>query len=506
MKFDETICAPATIPGTGAVSIIRVSGPDALLVADRTISFITGAAMSSEGYTVKYGRVVDSGHVLDEVLCNIYRAPHSYTGEDSVEIFCHASAYIAERLLQMLCAHGARPALPGEFTQRAFINGKMDLAQAEAVADVIAAGSEASLRIAMNQMRGGYSAKLSSLRDELLQITALMELELDFSEEEVEFADRGKLKGLVDEAIGHISELAATFKAGNAIKNGIPVAIAGPVNTGKSTLLNALLGEDRAIVSDIAGTTRDTVEETMVLEGVTYRFIDTAGIRETGDEIEKIGVGRSFSAIEGAEVIIALIDATAPLEEAAKELLEVVSRVREGQKLIVARNKVDLFDAIAPEQFPTKDMSYGTLELKYPAFGTWQLDPRALTAALCRELSQRHGADAQALQQRFEGGVVLDISARTGEGLEELRHLVTKGTAAGLALQDTLVTNLRHYQALRDCLSSLERVRTALATLAPGDLISQDLREALHHLGSITGAVTTDEILGEIFGRFCIGK
>ena len=506
MIFDETICAPATIPGTGAVSMIRVSGPQALRVCDSVISFKTGAAMSSEGYTVKYGRVLDKGAVLDEVLCNIYRAPHSYTGEDSAEIFCHASAYIAERLLQLLCAAGARPSRRGEFTQRAFLNGKMDLAQAEAVADVIAAGSEASLRIAMNQLRGGYSAKLSALRDELLQITALLELELDFSEEEVEFADRGRLSSLVDETIAHISALADTFKAGNAIKNGIPVAIVGPVNAGKSTLLNSLLCEDRAIVSDIAGTTRDTIEETIVLDGVTYRFIDTAGIRETADKIEKIGVERSCAAIEGAETVIAMIDATAPLHEAAKELWEVFSRTGKDQRVIVVRNKVDLFDAISPEEFPTKDMAYGVLELRYPAFGTYQLDPSALSEALCRLMGERYGTDPHTLMQRLEGGSVLDISARTGEGLQELRQLICAGAAQGLSSQESLVTNLRHYEELRASCDALRRVRSALSAGTPGDLISQDLREALHHLGTITGQITTDEVLGNIFSNFCIGK
>ena len=286
LNYGDTICAPATSVGAGAISIIRMSGPDALRITDEVVRFSSGTAQGSKGYTLKFGRIPD----VDEVLVSIFRAPHSYTGEDSVEISCHASSFVVSRLLELLIAAGARSAEPGEFTRRAFVNGKMDLAQAEAVADLISAGSEAAHRVAVNQLRGKYSLELKGLRDELLKLATLLELELDFSEEDVEFADRSRLKALLDEVSAHVVRLCDSFRTGNAIKKGVPVAIVGAVNSGKSTLLNALLGEDRAIVSDIPGTTRDTIEEVMVLDGVQFRFIDTAGIREASDCVEKIGI------------------------------------------------------------------------------------------------------------------------------------------------------------------------------------------------------------------------
>ncbi|MBP5740148.1 MAG: tRNA uridine-5-carboxymethylaminomethyl(34) synthesis GTPase MnmE, partial [Bacteroidales bacterium] len=293
MRFEDTIVAPATIPGTGAISIIRVSGPDALALSDKVVHLRNGSIASSKGYTIHYGDVtLEDGSRLDDVLVSVFRNPHSYTGEDSVEISCHASRYIVEQLLSLLCRAGARMAGPGEFTQRAFVNGKMDLAQAEAVADVIAAQSAAAHKVAYSQMRGHFSKELEQMSDELVDMTSLLELELDFSEEEVEFADRSKLNSLLEGLLAHVSRLIDSFRLGNAIKNGVPVAIVGAANSGKSTLLNALLGEDRAIVSDIAGTTRDSIEETLNIDGILFRFIDTAGIRETGETIEKIGIDR----------------------------------------------------------------------------------------------------------------------------------------------------------------------------------------------------------------------
>ena len=304
MNFSDTVCAPATSVGTGAVSMVRVSGPDSLAIVDKVVRFRSGSASESRGYRLKYGEIPD----VDEVVAGIYRAPHSYTGEDSAELCCHASAYIVGRILELLTEAGCRLAEAGEFTRRAFVNGKMDLAQAEAVADVIASGSEVQHRVAMNQLRGGYSEELGKIRAELLELTSLMELELDFSEEEVEFADRGRLAALLDDAISRCTALAGSFRVGNAIRNGVPVAIVGAPNSGKSTLLNALLHDERAIVSDVPGTTRDTVEETCVIGGVLFRFIDTAGIRETADKVERLGIERSFSKAAGAEVVLGVVD------------------------------------------------------------------------------------------------------------------------------------------------------------------------------------------------------
>jgi len=298
IRNEDTIYAPATVPGTGAISVIRISGPEALAIADKVITCRKGSISGAKGYTIRFGTVSDSdGRLVDEILASIFRAPHSYTGEDSVEISCHASSYIVSEIMTMLHEAGARAAEPGEFTQRAYLNGKMDLAQAEAVADVIASQNAAAHRIAFNQMKGGFSSELRDMRSELLELVSLMELELDFSEEEVEFADRSRLDNLLDEIISHVSRLIESFRLGNAIKNGVPVAIAGATNTGKSTLLNALLGEERAIVSDVHGTTRDTIEETLNIDGILFRFIDTAGLRETSEVVEQIGIERTFKKI-----------------------------------------------------------------------------------------------------------------------------------------------------------------------------------------------------------------
>lgn len=309
IRNEDTICAPATIPGTGAISVIRLSGPDAHAIADKVVRCSKGSISQAKGYTMKFGTVVSGdGTVVDEVIASVFRAPHSYTGEDSVELSCHASSYIVSTVMDLLIAAGARAAEPGEFTQRAFLNGKMDLAQAEAVADVISSQSAAAHRIAFSQMKGGFSAELRDMRSELLELVSLMELELDFSEEEVEFADRSRLDSLLAGITAHASRLIDSFRLGNAIKNGVPVAIAGATNTGKSTLLNALLGEDRAIVSDVHGTTRDTIEETMNIDGVLFRFIDTAGLRETSEIVEKIGIERTFKKISEASIVLGMVE------------------------------------------------------------------------------------------------------------------------------------------------------------------------------------------------------
>ena len=344
IKNDDTIYAPATVPGTGAISIIRVSGPEALTIADKVIRCRKGRISEASGYTIKFGTVHTADEaVLDEVLASIFRAPHSYTGENSVEISCHASSYIVSSIMELLHAAGARAEEPGEFTQRAFLNGKMDLAQAEAVADVIASQNAAAHRIAFKQMKGGFSSELRNMRSELLELVSLMELELDFSEEEVEFADRSRLDTLLTALLGHIARLIDSFKLGNAIKNGVPVAIAGATNTGKSTLLNALLGEERAIVSDIHGTTRDTIEETLNIGGILFRFIDTAGLRETEEVVEKIGIERTFRKISEASVILGMVDLTRDFESTCETVREIVGKVDfENQKLIILLNKTDI--------------------------------------------------------------------------------------------------------------------------------------------------------------------
>ncbi|MBQ9548852.1 MAG: tRNA uridine-5-carboxymethylaminomethyl(34) synthesis GTPase MnmE [Bacteroidales bacterium] len=501
----DTICAPATAASGSAICVVRVSGPDALAVTDKVVRFKTGAALSSEGYSLKFGQIPD----LDEVLVAVFRAPHSYTGEDSTEISCHASPYIVSELLSRLLQAGARMAGPGEFTRRAFAAGKMDLAQAEAVADLIAADSAATHRVARQQLGGAYSAELRGLRDRLVELASLMELELDFSEEDVAFADRSQLQNLLDAALLHVGRLADSFRTGNAIRNGVPVAIVGAVNSGKSTLLNALLGTDRAIVSDEPGTTRDTVEETLLRDGVRFRFIDTAGLRETEGKIEKMGIERSLRELARAEIVLAVLDGTAPLAEVGKAYSEVLRRIPPTQTLIVLRNKVDAYDAIAPEEFPTKDMSYGILELKYPAFGTYDLDPEQFASALAAELNaaKTSGSGSGApVSGRVEPPQVLDISARTGEGLDELRRRLVESRRGVVAPDATLVTNLRHYEALLRAQDALLRVDAGLSQALPSDLLAQDLREAIWELGSIFGEVSSDEILGQIFSKFCIGK
>lgn len=647
-----TICAPATIPGTGAISIIRVSGKESLAIADKVIDTKGVPIAETEGYRLRYGTVFEAdGSVLDNVIVSVFRAPHSYTGENSVEISCHASRFIVNKILELLVNAGARIAAPGEFTRRAFVNGKMDLAQAEAVADVIASQSAASHRVAMNQLKGGFSSELKVLREKLLTMTSLLELELDFSEEDVEFASRKELGQLVDDSLTHIRRLTASFSRGNAIKNGVPVAIVGATNTGKSTLLNALLGEERAIVSDIAGTTRDTIEETLNIDGILFRFIDTAGIRETDETIEKIGIDRTFKKLGEAAVVLGMTDLSRGEAAVLEDADFILSKVNEmgGVKNVAAVNDgsetggtplagtdgaslaetagtslaetggahlagtggtslaetsgASLAETDGTSRYETGGASLvetgGTTPAETggaPLAGTdgasgsetGGTPPAETGGASLAETSgaslaetggtsrsetdgaslvetggasqHGHGAGQERkvvilvnkcdvagsfyrddngtgygsgndlgenmaeigdnknvnhnnnivslIENKYDNCKVIPISAKTGKGLSTLTKTLGEiGSEITGRTDETLVTNVRHYEALVRAASALERVRAGLhiATLPP-DLIAQDLREALYHLGEIVGEISTDETLGNIFRNFCIGK
>lgn len=505
---DGTICAPATIPGTGAISIIRVSGEDSLAIADKVIDVKGESLSETEGYRLRYGTIfADDGSVLDNVIVSVFRAPHSYTGENSVEISCHASRFIVNAVLELLVNAGARIAAPGEFTRRAFVNGKMDLAQAEAVADVIASQSAASHKVAMNQLKGGFSSELRVLREKLLTMTSLLELELDFSEEDVEFASRSELGALVNEALAHIGRLTDSFSRGNAIKNGVPVAIVGATNTGKSTLLNALLGEERAIVSDIAGTTRDTIEETLNLGGVMFRFIDTAGIRETDEVVEKIGIERTFRKLNEASIVLGMTDLSrgedAVLAD-AEYIWDKVNASSSDREFVLLVNKCDVngIESVAADSAGVGSRAgfAGT------GSGAGYVETGSETGH-----AGKAGKMARIEAALREKGIVtkmIPISAKTGSGLPELTEALAEiGRSITGDTDETLVTNIRHYEALSRAATALGRVRDGLkvATLPP-DLIAQDLREALYHLGEIVGEISTDEVLGNIFRKFCIGK
>lgn len=491
---DGTICAPATIPGTGAISIIRVSGEDSLAIADKVIDVKGESLSETEGYRLRYGTIfADDGSVLDNVIVSVFRAPHSYTGENSVEISCHASRFIVNEVLELLVDAGARIAAPGEFTRRAFVNGKMDLAQAEAVADVIASQSAAAHRVAMNQLKGGFSSELKTLREKLLTMTSLLELELDFSEEDVEFASRSELGALVEETLTHIVRLTDSFSRGNAIKNGVPVAIVGATNTGKSTLLNALLGEERAIVSDIAGTTRDTIEETLNLGGVMFRFIDTAGIRETDELVEKIGIERTFRKLNEASIVLGMTDLSRGEDSVLADAEYIWSKVNASSSdrefvLLVNKCDVDGIESVAAGS------GAGYVENG--------------SEAGCAGKAGKMARIEAALREKGIVTKMIPISAKTGSGLPELTEALAEiGRRITGDTDETLVTNIRHYEALSRAATALGRVRDGLkvATLPP-DLIAQDLREALYHLGEIVGEISTDEVLGNIFRKFCIGK
>ena len=520
----DTICAPATSAGTGAIAVIRLSGPDALAAVDRVVAFRSGTAAAAAGYSVKFGNAAG----LDDVLVSIFRAPRSYTGEDAAEISCHASPYIVSALLDKLTEAGCRLAEPGEFTRRAYVNGKMDLAQAEAVADVIAASSAAQHRVAMNQLRGGYSAELRGLRGQLLELTSLLELELDFSEEDVEFADRSRLRELLDTACSHCRQLADSFRLGNAIKNGVPVAIVGAPNSGKSTLLNALLRDDRAIVSDIPGTTRDTVEETCVIDGVLFRFIDTAGIRDASDEVERLGIERTFRKIGEADIVLGVVDATMPQEAVSEAISAIAGRIDPArQKLLILLNKADKSDPsrpapatgtypLPPQPTPSRPVpATGTYPLPpeptpsrpIPATGTYPLPPEPTPSRPVPATGTYPLPPVPTPSRPDQAGSygLLNISAKNGAGLEELRAALA--ARAGIAsATGTLVTNARHAAALREAADALRTVSDGLDRGIPSDLLAEDLRAAIAALGSITGLISTDEVLGEIFSKFCIGK
>lgn len=497
---DDTICAIATPKGTGAIAVIRVSGVHAFgIVCD--LFRQNGTPFSPDKIIpnkVYYGRLVEDGEMLDEVLVSFFRAPHSFTGEDTAEINVHGSVFIQQRLLQVLIAHGCRMADAGEFTRRAFVNRKFDLAQAEAIADLISSESEAAHRLAINQLKGGFSKELQVMRSKLLEITSLFELELDFSEEDVEFADRNRLKALLQEILDKVNTLKDSFRLGNAIKNGIPVAIVGKTNTGKSTLLNALLGEDRAIVSDIAGTTRDTIEETLNVDGVLFRFIDTAGIRETDETIERIGIERTFKKISEADIVIGMVDGTQTLNEIVKAAKSVLSRVNVlKQKMFIVVNKSDIIDVSRHWNLTEylMDSLKGAYESNIESNGGYMTDEFRYSIT---------GNDLYDIRNLMK---ITVMSAKDKEDVEELKdNLADCCLENKLDTSAVLVTNVRHYEALLHASESLNMVKEGLEMNISNDLISQDLREALHYLGSITGEITTDEILGNIFSRFCIGK
>lgn len=559
-----TICAPATIPGTGAISIIRVSGKEALTIADKVINTKGVPIAETEGYRLRYGTVFEAdGSVLDNVIVSVFRAPHSYTGENSVEISCHASRFIVNKILELLVNAGARIAAPGEFTRRAFVNGKMDLAQAEAVADVIASQSAASHRVAMNQLKGGFSSELKVLREKLLTMTSLLELELDFSEEDVEFASRKELGQLVDDSLTHIGRLTASFSRGNAIKNGVPVAIVGATNTGKSTLLNALLGEERAIVSDIAGTTRDTIEETLNIDGILFRFIDTAGIRETDETIEKIGIDRTFKKLGEAAVVLGMTDLSRGEAAVLEDADFILSKVNEmggvknvgtendgyetggahpaetGGAPLVETDGTSLAETggapLAGTDGTSRSETGGAsqhghgdgqerkvviLVNKCDVAGSFYKDDNGTGYGSGNDLGENmaeiggnknvnHNNNIVSLiENKYDNCKVIPISAKTGKGLSTLTKTLGEiGSEITGSTDETLVTNVRHYEALVRAASALERVRAGLhIDTLPPDLIAQDLREALYHLGEIVGEISTDETLGNIFRNFCIGK
>lgn len=474
----STICAVSTASG-GAIGVVRVSGSQAISITEQIFRAVNGKPLSERrSSSLTFGHIIDENDkVVDEVLVSLFRAPHSYTGEDATEISCHGSSYILQRVVQLLLAAGCEAAAPGEFTQRAFLNGKMDLSQAEAVADVIASTTAASHQVAMSQMRGDFSKQLGALREQLVHLTSLLELELDFSDhEDLEFADRSALDAIAAQIESVTQRLADSFATGNVLKNGLPVAIVGSTNSGKSTLLNALLHDDRAIVSDVHGTTRDVIEDTFTLGGTLFRFIDTAGLRSTEEVVEQMGIARSRQKLEEAKIVLFVVDATqvaSQMEALGTEILEAMN----GRPLVVLFNKADL------------------------------LEEKAMNDLLAQPLT--HWISGASLSSQQEPKIVkLSISAKEGLGLDTLTD-----TLAGLAQENTtsagdiIVTNARHYAALTAALADIHRVRQGLSTHLSGDFVAQDLRECLFHLAEITGgAVTTDEVLGTIFKNFCVGK
>ncbi|MDD3310056.1 MAG: tRNA uridine-5-carboxymethylaminomethyl(34) synthesis GTPase MnmE [Dysgonamonadaceae bacterium] len=461
--MNDIICAISTAPGMGAIAVIRLSGDGSIAFTDAVFKSPSDKRLADQSAnTVHFGRIYNENELLDEVMVAIFHAPHSFTGEESVEISCHGSVFIQQKIVELLLSKGARMAKPGEFTQRAFKNGKMDLSQAEAVADLISSYSKNTHRIALNQMRGGFATKLRDIRVKLLDFVSLIELELDFSEEDVEFANRGKLSELTIDIEKEISALVNSFQLGNAIKNGIPVAIIGETNVGKSTLLNLLLNEEKAIVSDIHGTTRDVIEDTVNIEGITFRFIDTAGIRETSDVVESLGIERTFQKINQASLVLWMIDLTSTVSQIEASASSIVPKLKD-KKVMLLFNKSDKLSA---EELEEK-----------------------------KHLLQKLIADR------------LYISAKSGQNIGELRtHLLKVAQIPQIGENDVVVTNLRHYEALTRALAAIRRVEKGLDLQITSDFLSQDIRECMFYLGEITGQISTDEILGNIFSKFCIGK
>lgn len=465
MKNNTTICAISTPSGVGGIAVIRLSGAEAIAIADKVYVSKKGAhvLLQQEPYTVSFGQVQSAtDEVIDDVLVTVFHGPHSFTGEDVVEISCHGSLYVQQQILQLLMEQGCTLAQPGEFTQRAFLNGKMDLSQAEAVADLIASTSAAAHRMALNQMRGGFSDLLNDLRTQLLNFVSLVELELDFSEEDVEFADRSQLNELAVNIEQHIALLSDSFRVGNVLKNGIPVALVGETNVGKSTLLNLLLKEDKAIVSDIHGTTRDTIEDWVDVRGITFRFIDTAGIRKTSDKIESIGIERTFKKIEQASIVLWILDCT-QLSEHIEWLTGKIEEKSRGKQVILVFNKID---RITDEE--TEVLGH--------------------------------------LFDQFEGERIF-ISARDQINISELEGaLIRAAQLPAMSPGDVVVNNMRHFEALQKSLAAIQRVIEGLKSGIPSDFLSRDIRECMFYLGEITGHISNDEVLGNIFGKFCIGK
>ena len=456
--MNDTICALATAAG-GAIGTIRISGSHALEILSHIFQG-SGDVQSYPANTIHFGRIISHNQIIDEVLVSIFLAPHSYTGEDSVEISCHGSRYILNKVLELLVQQGCRMANPGEYTMRAYLNGKMDLSQAEAVADLIASSNKAAHQMAMSQLRGQFSSELSQLREQLLRLTSLLELELDFSDhEELEFADRSELLSIANKINNRVTVLAQSFETGQALKKGIPVAIVGKTNVGKSTLLNKLIRDDRAIVSSVHGTTRDTIEDVIDINGVTFRFIDTAGIRQTTDEVEQIGIFRTYAAIEKAKIVLWIIDAT-PSEEETKDIL----KLTKDKSLVIIRNKIDIT--------PVKKTCLSTIpELK--------------------------------------GIPLIDISAKKGVNIDKLEQAIFESAnIPELSEQDIIVSSARQYQSLVKAHENLSRVLSGLESGLSGDLISEDLRLVLDDLADITGQgrIVPNEVLGNIFSHFCVGK
>jgi tRNA modification GTPase len=465
MLDQSTICAISTSPGVGAIAIVRLSGSDAISIADKIFKSPKKGKVLVEqkANTIHFGQIVFNNEVIDEVVISLFKAPHSFTGENSVEIACHGSVYIQQKILEILVESGARLALPGEFTQRAFLNGKMDLSQAEAVADVIASSNAAAHKLALNQMRGGFSKEINDLREQLLHFTAMVELELDFAEEEVEFADRTALRNLTEKIEILLRNLKDSFRLGNAIKNGIPVAIIVETNVGKSTLLNALLNEDKAIVSDIHGTTRDVIEDVINIKGNAFRFFDTAGIRDTEDKIETLGIERSYSKLEQATVVLLVVDTENPYPIIKSRIDKIRDRISAEQTLIIVANKIDSGANETIQQLEVMDLT--------------------------------------------DNEKIVFVAARKRENLDELIDFMTGAIDFDLTSQpDVIVTNARHFEILKNAHEAILRVLNGLNSGITGDFLAQDIRECLHYLGEITGEISTDEVLGHIFKNFCIGK